>query len=68
MLVKKQVHLILCLTRLPMIWNLNQSVQLSQMVAYLEPAMIVVMAVIVGFIMISVIVPIYQSYQSIGAQ
>lgn len=41
---------------------------ISQMVAYLEPAMIVVMAVIVGFIMISVIVPIYQSYQSIGAQ
>lgn len=41
---------------------------ISQMVAYLEPVMIVVMAAIVGFIMISVIVPIYQSYQSIGAQ
>ena len=40
---------------------------ISQMVAYLEPVMIVVMAVIVGFIMISVIVPIYQSYQQIGA-
>lgn len=39
---------------------------ISQMVAYLEPVMIVVMAAIVGFIMISVIVPIYQSYQQIG--
>ncbi|MCR4717933.1 MAG: type II secretion system F family protein [Lachnospiraceae bacterium] len=39
---------------------------ISQMVAYLEPAMIVVMAVIVGFIMISVIQPIYQSYSQIG--
>ena len=40
---------------------------LNQMVAYLEPAMIVLMAVVVGFIMISVIVPIYQSYRQIGA-
>jgi type IV pilus assembly protein PilC len=40
---------------------------ISQMVAYLEPAMIGVMAVIVGFIMISVIQPIYQSYSQIGA-
>ncbi len=41
---------------------------IGQMVAYLEPVMIVVMAAIVGFIMISVIVPIYKSYQTIGAQ
>ena len=40
---------------------------INQMVSYLEPAMIVVMAVIVGFIMISVITPIYQSYSQIGA-
>ena len=40
---------------------------IETMVAYLEPVMIVVMAVIVGFIMISVIVPIYQSYQTIGS-
>lgn len=40
---------------------------IGQMVAYLEPVMIVVMAAIVGFIMISVIVPIYQSYQQVGA-
>ncbi len=40
---------------------------IEQMVAYLEPVMIVVMAAIVGFIMIAVIVPIYQSYQTIGS-
>jgi type IV pilus assembly protein PilC len=39
---------------------------LSKLVSYLEPVMIVVMAVIVGFIMISVIQPIYGSYQTIS--
>ncbi len=39
---------------------------INQMVAYIEPIMIVIMAVIVGFIMISVIQPIYESYQQIG--
>ena len=40
---------------------------MKRMVGYLEPAMIVLMAFIVGFIIIAVIVPIYSSYQSIGA-
>ncbi len=40
---------------------------LMRMVKYIEPIMIVVMALIVGFIMIAVIVPIYQSYSTIGA-
>jgi type IV pilus assembly protein PilC len=40
---------------------------IGQMVSYIEPLMIVVMAIIVGFIVISVIVPIYQSYQQIGS-
>lgn len=39
---------------------------IGKMVSYLEPAMIVVMAVIVGFIIISVIQPIYGSYETIG--
>ena len=39
----------------------------TRMVTFLEPIMIVIMAVIVGFIMIAVITPIYQSYSSIGA-
>ena len=39
---------------------------IQQLVSYLEPVMIIIMAAIVGFIMLSVIVPIYQSYQYIG--
>ena len=38
----------------------------QKLVAMLEPAMIVVMALIVGFIMVAVIQPIYGSYQSIS--
>jgi type IV pilus assembly protein PilC len=44
----------------------DSEVALSKLVAYLEPLMIVVMGVIVGFIMISVIQPIYGSYQTIA--
>ena len=40
---------------------------LKRMVKYVEPVMIVIMAVIVGSIMIGVILPIYQSYSTIGA-
>lgn len=40
---------------------------LQRMVGYLEPAMIVIMAIAVGFVMLAVIVPIYSSYQTIGA-
>ncbi len=40
---------------------------LQRMVKYVEPVMIVIMALIVGFIMIGVILPIYQSYSTIGA-
>ena len=40
---------------------------MNRLVKYVEPIMIVVMALIVGFIMIGVIVPIYQSYSTIGA-
>lgn len=39
---------------------------INRLVAMLEPAMIVVMATIVGFIIISVIQPIYGSYQAIA--
>ena len=40
---------------------------MQRMVGYLEPAMIVLMAIIVGFVIIAVIVPIYNSYSTIGA-
>ncbi len=45
----------------------DSEMAVSKMVAMLEPAMIVVMAVIVGFIMIAVIQPIYGSYQTIAS-
>lgn len=40
---------------------------LLKLTSYIEPVMIVIMAVAVGFIMVSIIQPIYQSYQTIGA-
>lgn len=40
---------------------------LLKLTSYIEPVMIVIMAVAVGFIMISIIQPIYQSYQTIGS-
>ena len=40
---------------------------MNRLVKYVEPVMIIIMALIVGFIMIGVIVPIYQSYSTIGA-
>lgn len=46
----------------------DSEMALNRLVAYLEPVMIVVMAVVVGFIMIAVIQPIYGSYEQIAAQ
>lgn len=40
---------------------------LMRLTSYIEPVMIIVMAVVVGFIMISIIWPIYKSYSTIGA-
>lgn len=40
---------------------------LQRLVSILEPAMIILMALIVGFVMLAVIVPIYSSYETIGA-
>ncbi len=39
---------------------------MQRLVSYLEPAMIVIMAVVVGFIMVAVIQPIYGSYDAIA--
>lgn len=43
----------------------DSDVALNKLVSYLEPVMIVTMAVVVGFIMIAVIQPIYGSYESV---
>lgn len=40
---------------------------MSRMISYIEPALILVMAFIIGFIMISVMMPIYDSYTAIGS-
>lgn len=40
---------------------------LVKLTSYIEPVMIVVMAAIVGFVIIAVIQPIYNSYATIGA-
>ena len=37
----------------------------SRKMVYLEPMMIIVMAVIVGFLMAAVMLPIYESYSAI---
>ena len=40
--------------------------EVKEAVALLEPVMVVVMAVIIGFVVISVMLPLYQSYEQIG--
>ena len=40
---------------------------IKKLTAYIEPVMIVIMAVIVGFVIIAVIQPIYNSYSTIGS-
>lgn len=45
----------------------DSEMAVTKMTMYIEPIMIVIMAVIVCFVMIAVIQPIYQSYQYIGA-
>jgi len=39
---------------------------IQKMTSFMEPAMIIIMAFIVGFIMVSVLMPIYGSYEAIG--
>ena len=41
---------------------------INKWLALLEPFMIILMAVLVGFVMLSIIMPIYGSYQSISIQ
>lgn len=45
----------------------ESEIAISKMVSMLEPLMIVIMALVVGLIMVSVIAPIYGSYDTIGA-
>jgi type IV pilus assembly protein PilC len=45
----------------------DSELALNKLVSYIEPAMIVIMAVVVGFVIISVIQPIYGSYATISS-
>lgn len=38
----------------------------NRLISYLEPVLIVIMAAIIGFIMVAVMLPIYDSYSAIG--
>jgi type IV pilus assembly protein PilC len=40
----------------------------QRLISFMEPVMIIIMAVIVGFVIISVLLPIFGMYQSIGSQ
>lgn len=38
----------------------------NRLISYLEPVLIIIMAAVIGFIMIAVMLPIYDSYSAIG--
>lgn len=46
--------------------EIRSETAMKRLLALLEPVMIILMAVIIGYLMLSVMVPIYQYYQSIG--
>lgn len=48
-------------------YEYESELALNKLVTYAEPAMIVLMALVVGFIMFAVLLPIIDSYQYIGA-
>lgn len=47
-------------------FDYESEMAVNRLIGYLEPALIVIMAVIIGFIMIAVMLPIYDSYSAIG--
>ena len=47
-------------------FDYESEMAVARLLAYLEPALIVFMAFVIGFIMIAVMLPIYESYSAIG--
>ncbi len=43
-------------------------IAITKLVTSMEPVLIIVMGLLVGFVMVSVLLPIYQSYSAVGAQ
>ena len=48
-------------------FDYESGMAINRLISYLEPALIILMAFLIGFIMIAVMLPIYQSYSTIGA-
>lgn len=47
-------------------FDYESEMAVNRMISLLEPTLIVLMALVIGFIMIAVMLPIYQSYSAIG--
>jgi len=48
-------------------FDYESEMAINRLISYLEPMLITVMAVLIGFIMIAVMMPIYESYSAIGS-
>ena len=48
-------------------FDYDSEMAVNRLISYLEPLLIVIMAVVIGFIMIAVMLPIYDSYSAIGS-
>lgn len=48
-------------------FDYESEMAVSRLISYLEPVLITLMAVLIGFIMIAVMMPIYESYSAIGS-
>ncbi len=47
-------------------FDYESEIAVNRLISYLEPILIVFMAVVIGFIMVAVMLPIYDSYSAIG--
>lgn len=48
-------------------FDYESSAAVNRLVSYLEPMLIIIMAIAIGFIMVAVMLPIYDSYSAIGS-
>lgn len=48
-------------------FDYESSAAVNRLVSYLEPILIIIMAIAIGFIMVAVMLPIYDSYSAIGS-
>lgn len=48
-------------------FDYESSAAVNRLVSYLEPILIIIMAMAIGFIMVAVMLPIYDSYSAIGS-